>query len=129
MVSLERCIGGLRFQEVEADGPGFRLARRPCPMASLASEPVSSVHLWRPHAPGGQRVSWDKWQSMRPAVGRTHIDDANSLQSWPRWLDPEEARGLAGLHAAPELLLGGQEEVLVEGVGMNSQFHPFSAAW
>ena len=37
-------------------------------------------------------------------------------------------RRLAGLDAAPEPPLGGDEKMLVEGIGRDSHFHPFAAA-
>ena len=45
-----------------------------------------------------------------------------------RRLDPEQGRGLAALHAAPELALGGDDEVPVEGIGMNFDLDPLAAA-
>ena len=42
-------------------------------------------------------------------------------------LDAEQARGLAGLHAAPELPFGGDEEVLVDRIGMDIDLHPLAA--
>src|SRR6476659_6777166 len=65
---------------------------------------------------------------FRPGVGRTHINDPAGFDPWPRWLDAKEVRGLASLDAAPELLLGRQQEVLVERIGWNGHLHPFAAA-
>ena len=52
-----------------------------------------------------------------PGVGKTHIDDPHCLDPRPGRLDPEQVRGLASLDAAPELLLGGQQQMLVERIG------------
>ena len=42
MVSLERCMAGLRLQRSKLIAPDLeRLARRPCPNASLASSGTS----------------------------------------------------------------------------------------
>jgi hypothetical protein len=38
------------------------------------------------------------------------------------------SRRLAGLDAAPEPSLGGDEKVLVEGIGRDGQFDPFASA-
>jgi hypothetical protein len=46
-------------------------------------------------------------------IGRAHIDDPHRLDPGPWRLNAEQARGLAALDAAPELLLRGQQEVLV----------------
>jgi hypothetical protein len=35
--------------------------------------------------------------------------------------------GLAALHAAPELPLGRDDEMLVKGIGVGGDFHPLSA--
>ena len=39
-----------------------------------------------------------------PAVGGAHIDDADRFQPRSRGLDPEQARRIAALDAAPEFL-------------------------
>ena len=65
---------------------------------------------------------------LRPGIGGTHIDDPDRLQPWPRRLDPEQPRRLAAHHAAPELLLGGEQQVLVQRIGMDREFNPFASA-
>jgi hypothetical protein len=57
-----------------------------------------------------------------------HVDDFDGGQPRSRGLDAEQDRGLAALHAAPELLLGGQQEMLVERIGMHRDLDPFAAA-
>ncbi len=54
---------------------------------------------------------------FRPGIGRAHVHDPHRLDASSRGFDAEEARGLAALHAAPEFLFRGQQEVLVEGIG------------
>ena len=54
---------------------------------------------------------------LGPGIGRAHVDDPHRLDAGARWVDAEEARGLVALHAAPEFLFRGQEEVLVKGIG------------
>ena len=100
--------------------PDFeRLARTPCPVASLASSGISAFELglgilvFQESLSGAAKDAGE----LRPGVGRAHVDDPNSLDAGPRRLDAEEARGLAALHAAPELLLGGEQEVLIERIG------------
>src|ERR1700756_3477810 len=65
---------------------------------------------------------------LRPGIGRTHVDDPHRLDAGPRWIDTEEARGLAILHAAPEFPFRRQQEVLVEGVGGYLDLDPLSTA-
>jgi hypothetical protein len=43
-------------------------------------------------------------------------------------LDPEQVRGLASLDAAPELLLCGEQQVLVERIGRNGHLDPLAAS-
>ena len=65
---------------------------------------------------------------LGPGVGSAHVDGADRLDPRPWRLDAKQARGLAGLDAAPELLLGGQQQVLVERIGRNRHLDPFAAA-
>ena len=41
---------------------------------------------------------------------------------------PNRAGGLAALDTAPEFPLGGDDEVLVEGIGVGGDLDPFAAA-
>ena len=41
---------------------------------------------------------------------------------------PNRAGGLAAFHAAPKFALGSDNEVLVKGIGMGGDLHPFAAA-
>src|SRR6516165_2665368 len=63
-----------------------------------------------------------------PGIRVAHIDNSDCLDPGLRWLDPEEARRFAALDATPELALGGDNEVLIERIGMSCDFNPFAAA-
>src|SRR5690242_12488140 len=63
-----------------------------------------------------------------PCVGLAHIDDADRSEPWSRWFHPEEARGLAALHAAPEALLSREQQVLVERISGEGDLNPFAAS-
>src|SRR5215204_6305930 len=65
---------------------------------------------------------------LGPGVRFAHVDRPHRFDARPRWLDPEEARGLAGLDAAPELLLGGEQKVLIERVGIDLALDPLAPA-
>ena len=65
---------------------------------------------------------------LRPGIGGAHIDDADRLDPWLWRLDPEQGRGLAALDTAPEFPLGGDDQVLVERIGMGRDLDPFAAA-
>src|ERR1700722_12684007 len=65
---------------------------------------------------------------FRPRVGRGHIYYPHSFYSWLWWLDCEQCRSLTVLDTPPELTLGGDDQVLVERIGMNLDLDPFAAA-
>ena len=111
--------------------PDFeRLARTPWPIASLASSGISpfefGLGLLVLEEGGAGRA--EHAGELGPGIGRAHVDDPHRLDPWPRRLDAEEARGLATLDAAPELLLRGQQEMLVERIRRDADLDPLAAA-
>src|SRR6266480_6509263 len=64
---------------------------------------------------------------LRPGVGRTHVDDADRLDSRPRRLGIDEVRRLAGLDASPELLFSGDQNSQIERVQGNRDLDPLAA--
>src|SRR5450631_2794842 len=117
--SLARCIAGPHngLHELETDGAGFRafgayampdsflgVVRHQGFEFALGLLMLEKRRSGPPEAAG----------KFRPSVGSTHIDDPHGLDPRPRRLGPEEVRRLAGLHAAPELLFGRQQQVLIE---------------
>jgi hypothetical protein len=64
---------------------------------------------------------------LRPGIGGRHVDNAHRFK--PRFwrFDPEQLRLLATLDAAPELALGGDDQVLIERIGMGEDLHPLAA--
>src|ERR1700674_5766138 len=121
--SLERCIARLHFQEIEADGAGFR-ALGPDAMAGrllgvLRCQPfqfgLGVLVLQEGHSGLAKEPG-----EFRPGIGRTHVDDANGLDARPQRLSTERAREVAALDATPELLLGREQEMLVEGIGRHA---------
>src|ERR1019366_10206062 len=111
IVSLQRCITGLYFMELKTDGAGFG-AFGPHAMANgfpgVLRHQLLQLGLGRVMIEIGPPGPAKHPGEFRPGIGRTHIDDPDSLDPRPRRLDIEQMRCLAGLHAAPELLLGGQ---------------------
>src|SRR4029077_18987594 len=77
-------------------------------------------------------ISWLRWDEYgredRPSVRRAHLNDADCLDPGLRWVDAEKGRGLSSFDTAPELPLGRNDEVLVERIGMDVDFHPLAAA-
>ena len=65
---------------------------------------------------------------LRPGIGGAHVDNAHRLNARLRRLDPKQGRGLAAFDTAPEFPLGGDDEVLVERIGVGLDLDPFAAA-
>jgi hypothetical protein len=55
-------------------------------------------------------------------------DYPHGRKARPRRLEAEEGRALAGHDAAPEALLGGEQQVLVEHIGVDGDLDPLAAA-
>src|SRR5215212_11795990 len=68
-------------------------------------------------------------RELGPGVRVTHVDRPHRFNARPWCLKPRrEARGFAGLDAAPELLLGGEQKVLIERVGVDLDLDPLAPA-
>jgi hypothetical protein len=110
--SLDRCIAGLHFEEIEADGAGFRaLGAQPVPGRLLGVLRYQALQfglgvLVLQECRTG--LAEDR-SEFCPSIGRTHVDDENGLDAWSRRLNAEQARGITVLHAAPKLPLGREE--------------------
>jgi hypothetical protein len=82
MVSPQRCIDGLRFQEVEADGPGFRAFGPQAVSDGLLGVLGKQFLQFALGAlmllMGGAGLAIYR-RPFRPVVGCTHVDDANRL--------------------------------------------------
>jgi hypothetical protein len=63
-------------------------------------------------------------RQLGPGVGRGHVDNAHRFKPWLRRLDPEQLRLFTALDAAPELALGGDNQVLIERIGMGQDLDP-----
>src|SRR5215470_15666698 len=107
--SLERCMAGLQFEQVKADGARFRAlsadAMADCLLGIFGHEALQfdlSVLMLQKCCSSPAKDCGE----FRPGIGRTHINDANGLNAGSRRLSKEQARGLAALNATPELLLG-----------------------
>ncbi|MGY4237907.1 hypothetical protein ACVIIW_006854 [Bradyrhizobium sp. USDA 4449] len=67
-------------------------------------------------------------RTLGPQIGRGHVDHLDRCEPRPRSLDVEQDRWLAALDAAPELSFGGQQQVLVQRVGVDLDRDPLAAA-
>src|SRR5271163_3338715 len=106
-----------------------RLARTPCPLASLASSGISPFNsaLARSCSRKAERVDRN-----RPATSAQELDSLMStiLTASIRGcggFDAGRSRRFAGFNAAPELSLGGDQEMLIERIGGNGDLDPFAA--
>ena len=110
--------------------PDFeRLARMPCPIASLASSGTSPLS-------SGLAVS-----CSRKAVHLCRKSPANSAQELDELMSTTRTasirgrggstpnrRGGSAFNTAPEALLGCEQKVLVEGIGRDTGLDPFTAS-
>ena len=65
---------------------------------------------------------------LRPGIRGAHVDDPHRLNARLWRLDPEQGWRLATFDTAPELPLGGDDEVLIERIGMGLDLDPLAAA-
>src|ERR1700722_12895245 len=128
--SLDCCMPILSFQQLKGDGAGFG-ARGAHTMAD------GLLRVLRYEAfqfcPGALvfekcRVSSSKGAGeFRPGIRCAHVDDADRNTRLRR-LATEQARGFTAFHAAPELPLGCDDEVLVEGIRVRFDLDPLTPA-
>src|ERR1700724_2717624 len=111
MDSLDLCMAGLRVEKIETHRAGLR-SLGPNPMSDrflgvLRHQALQlSLGFFVVHERLAGRS--EHGGKLGPGIGRAHVDNPHSLDPRPRWLDAEEARGLAALNAAPELFLRGE---------------------
>src|SRR5947199_6179924 len=83
IVSLERCIGHLHIHEVKADRTGFRpLGTQPVAgrLLGILRYQLLQLGLGLFVLEEGRPGAAEGACQLCPAVGRTHIDDADSLK-------------------------------------------------
>jgi hypothetical protein len=119
MDSLDRCMAAVLDEEVEGHGAGFR---------ALGAEAMADRLLGILGHQALQLGFGLLVGEFRPGVGAAHIDNSDRLDAGFRRLDPEQARGLAVLHAPPEFPLGRDDKMLVKRIRMGGDLYPFSAA-
>src|SRR5262249_27043748 len=132
IVSLDRCMAfSLDLDEFEINSAGFRaLSPNAMPDRLLGTLRDQALELGlgllvlKMSLPGAHKDAGN----LRPGIGAAHIDKADCLDSRLRRIHPKEGRGLAVLDTPPELPLRRDHEVLVEGIGMGGDLHPFAAA-
>src|SRR5215470_9248470 len=65
---------------------------------------------------------------FRPGIRGAHVDDPHRFDAWLRRFNTKQSRGLAVLNATPELSLGGDDEMLIERIGVGGDLDPFPAS-
>src|SRR5450631_2475426 len=100
--SLDRCMAGLPIHHLEADRTGLGAlgpnAVAECLLGVLRHQPLElglGLLVVEKGRPGRAEYRCE----LRPGVGLPHVDDPNRLDPRPWRFDPEQARGLAELHA------------------------------
>ena len=96
-------------------------------MASSGIRALSSAFA-RSWSRKAERVAQKRPANSAHALDSAHVDDPNRIDPRPRRLEAIGPRGLAGLNAAPEPALGGDQKVLVERVGGDGHLDPFAPA-
>src|SRR5438445_12110098 len=121
-VSLQRGMGGLCLQHIKAHRPRFRaLCFHAMPdglpgiLGYQGFELVLGPFVVEKGAPG---VAEERCE-LRPRIRRTHIDDADRLNTRARRLGIDKMGRFAGLHAAPELLFRRHQDTEIERVHGN----------
>src|SRR6185437_4151007 len=129
MVSLERCIGSL--PEIEVDGAGFRAFGLETMAGGLPGvlrhqflQAGLGLLMFLVRGPGPP-IAGGKFG---PAVGAAHVDDLDGFQPGPWRLDAKQFWGVAVLDTAPELLLRGDQKMLVQRIGMDRDLDPLATA-
>src|SRR5229473_87738 len=121
MVSLERCIGDLRIYKVKTDGTRFgALGAQAVPggLLGVLRHQLLQLGLRALVLLIGRSGAAVGGSELRPGVGGTHVDNPDRFQPRSWRLDAEQPWFLAALDAAPELLLCGQQQMLVQRIGM-----------
>src|SRR5262249_19403677 len=127
--SLDRGMGRLRLQHIKAHRSRFRaLCSHAVPDGLLGIlrhqgfELAFGPLMVEKGAPG---VAEERCE-LRPRIRRTHIDDADRLNTRARRLGIDQVGQLARLDAAPELLFRRDQNAEVERVHRDRDLDPFA---
>src|SRR5262245_18802410 len=69
----------------------------------------------------------EEGSELCPRIRRTHIDDADCLDAWPRRLGKDEMGRFAGLDATPKLLFCRDQDAEIQRVHGDCDLHPLAA--
>src|SRR5262249_39571981 len=131
ILSLERCMAALQLLEIKADGTRFGTLG-PDAMASrflgILRHQRFQLDLRTLMLQKGLSGAAEDSGKFRPGIRGAHVDDPHRFDAWLGRFNTKQSRGLAALDTAPELPLGGDNEVLIKRISMGSNFDPFAAA-
>jgi hypothetical protein len=65
-------------------------------------------------------------REFRPGIGRCHVDNPHRFEPRLGWIDAKQPGLFAALDTAPELALGGDNQMLIERIGMGEDLDPFA---
>src|SRR5580700_552061 len=130
MDGLDLCTAALRAEEVEADGARFRTLgpdAMPSRLLGVLRHQTLQFGLGLFMFEVRRTGLRENRSELRPGIGRAHVDNTDRLDPWFGRFDPERPRWLTALDTAPEFSLRGDDEVLIQRVGMSGDFHPLAA--
>src|SRR5262249_29463138 len=129
--SLDRCMAALEFQDIDSHRPRFRPFRPnavPGRLFGVLRHQSFELGLGNLVSQMGLASVRKSWEESGPSFWEPLAHDPPRLDAGARWFGAEEARRLATLNAAPELLFRRQKEVLVERIRRYLDLDPFAAA-
>src|ERR1700722_19128932 len=113
MHSLDRCMIILHFEEVEADGAGFRALGPDAVtdrLMGILGNKFFEFGLGLFVLGMGRLGARKNTGEFRPRIRGSHVDHPYRIDPGFRRLKAEQARALAILHAPPELPFRGHDE-------------------
>src|SRR5215469_6875653 len=131
ILSLERCMAALHLLKIKADGTRFGTPG-PDAMASrflgILRHQRFQLDLRTLMLQKGLSGAAEDSSKFRPGIRGAHVDDPHRFDAWLRRFNAKQSRGLAVLNATPELSLGGDDEMLIERIGVRGDLDPFAAS-
>src|SRR5260370_10893565 len=118
-VSLDRGMDGLGLQHIKSHCPRFRALgfhAVPDGLLGILGHQGFELALCPFVVEKGAAGIAEERGELGPRIRRAHIDDANGLDARAWRLGINEMGGLAGLHAAPELLFRRDKDSELERV-------------
>src|SRR5882757_8582338 len=129
--SLERCTASLRLNEVEADCTrlgAFRPDAVPDRLLGVLWHEPLELALGPLVIGMGLSGFAKQAGEFRPGVGGVHVDYAHRFDAGLRWFAIEQRRGFTGFDRPPEGLFSGDQDGLIDRVGLDRELNPLAVA-